>query len=94
MIKLKPDEIELRGSWELVGTSMKADDVCERIENLISSHLIEIGEDESGWNKLYQDTEDKRYWELSYPESETHGAGPPLLKNLPVQEAKKRYHIK
>lgn len=93
MMKLKPNEIELRGSWELVGTSMKADDVSNRIESLISTYLTEIGEDESGWNKLYQDPEDKRYWELSYPESEMHGGGAPLLKNVSLQEAKGKYQV-
>lgn len=92
-MKLKPNEIELRGSWELVGTSMKADDVSNRIESLISTYLTEIGEDESGWNKLYQDPEDKRYWELSYPESEMHGGGAPLLKNVSLQEAKGKYQV-
>jgi hypothetical protein len=89
VIKLKPNEIELRGSWELVGNSMKADEVSQRIETLISTYLIEAGEDESGWIKLYQDPEDKRYWELSYPESEMHGGGPPLLRNLSLQEVEK-----
>ena len=90
-MKLKPNEIELRGNWEFVGNSMKADNISERIENLISSYLIEISEDESGWNKLYQDPEDERYWELSYPESEMHSGGAPLLKNLSLHEAKEKY---
>lgn len=92
-MKLKPNEKELRGSWKIEGDSMKANEICERIESLISSYLIGIGEDESGWNKLYQDPEDKRYWELSYPESEMHGGGTPLLRNLNLQEAKEKYHI-
>jgi hypothetical protein len=92
-MKLKPNEIELQGSWEFVGNSMKADNISERIENLVSSYLIEISEDESGWNKLYQDPEDKRYWELSYPESEMHGGGAPLLKSLSLNEAKKKYRV-
>ena len=90
-MKLKSNEIELKGGWKLVGTSMRVDDVCERIESLISSYLIKIGEDESGWNKLYQDPEDKRYWELSYLESEMHGGGAPLLKNLSLQEVNEKY---
>ncbi len=92
-MKLTSNEIELRGSWKPVGTSMKADDISDRIERLISSYLMEISEDESGWNKLYQDPEDKRYWELSYPESEVHGGGPPLLRNLSLQEAMQKYQF-
>ena len=92
-MKLKPNEIELRGGRELEGNSVKADNISERIESLISSYLVEINEDESGWSKLYQDPEDKRYWELSYPESEIHGGGAPLLRNLSLQEVKKKYQI-
>lgn len=92
-MKLMPDEIELRASWVL-DTSMKNDEVGERIENLISNYLIEVSEDESGWEKLYQDPEDKRYWELTYPESEAHGGGAPLLRNLLEPEAKKKYQFK
>ena len=91
MMKLKPNETELRGSWKLNGSSMIADDVCKRIEILISTYLTIISEDESGWNRLYQDLEDKRYWEHSYPQSEVHGGGPSLLRNLSPQEAKEKY---
>jgi hypothetical protein len=93
MMKLKSEETILKGSWKLSGGSMEADAVSERIERLISEYLIEIGEDESGWNKLYQDPEDNRYWELTYPESETHGGGASQLENIPTQEAKRKYNI-
>lgn len=92
-MKLKPDEIELHGKWKLIGTSIKADTTSKRIERLISTYLIEIDEDESGWNKLYQDPDDKRYWELSYPESEIYGGGAPLLKRISLEEAKEKYQI-
>jgi hypothetical protein len=93
MMKLKPKEMILVGSWKLFGGSVEADSVCERIEWLITEYLIEIGEDESGWNKLYQDPENNRYWELTYPESETHGGGAPQLKNISTQEAERKYKI-
>ena len=82
MKNLKSNEIELRGSWELVDGSNTADDVSNQIEMLISTHLVEIDEDESGWFKLYKDPDDNSFWELSYPESELHGGGAPLLKRL------------
>ena len=93
MMKLKPNEIELRGSWKLEGTSMNADAICVRIESLITNYLVKISEDDSGWDKLFQDPEDKRYWELSYPEGEMHGGGAPLLINLSLQKAKEKYQI-
>ena len=90
-MKLKPEETILKGSWKLIGHSMEADSVCERIESLIAEYLIEVSEDESGWNKLYKDPEDNRYWELTYPESEIHGGGAPQLENISIQEAEKKY---
>lgn len=92
-MKLRPNETELRGNWMFIESSIKADDVSKRIEILISSYLIEMCTDESGWNKLYQDPDDKRFWELTYPDSEMHGGGAPLLKNLSMQEAKEKYRI-
>lgn len=92
-MKLKPNEIELKGNWKLKGSSIKVDLVCERIEKLISEYLVEIAINENGWNKLFQDPEDKRYWELTYPESEMHGGGPPLLRYLSIQEARSKYPL-
>lgn len=34
------------------------------------------------WTVLYQDPQDKRYWEFHYPEGELHGGGPPSLRVL------------
>jgi hypothetical protein len=91
MIQIKSEEVELRGKWILNGSSIEVDDVSKRIEKLISEHLIEIATDESGWEKLYQDPEDKRFWELIYPESEMQGGGPTMLRNLSEFEAREKY---
>lgn len=93
MMKLRPNETELHGSWRFIDSSMQADDIAKRIEVLISTYLTLIAEDESGWNKLFLDPEDKRYWELTYPESEMHGGGAPLLRNLSAIEAKRKYTL-
>jgi len=47
-----------------------------------------ISADESGWLKLYQDPEDKRYWQLSFEHGEMQGGGPPSLILLSELEAK------
>jgi len=90
---LHPYEKELRGNWYYRGGTIQEDEICERIKYLISYHLIEIGIDESGWCKLYQDPRDNRYWELSYPESEMHGGGAALLSNVSLQEVFKKYQL-
>jgi hypothetical protein len=57
---------------------------------LIEHHLKRVGEDPSGWNILYRDPSDGRYWELIFPHSELQGGGPPTLCQI-SQEDRVRY---
>jgi hypothetical protein len=91
MTNLKPSETVLTGQWILQGGCPVADDVCKRILALMKSHLVEVGRDASGWNTLYRDPTDGRYWELVYPQSELHGGGPPELRCLTTDEARQKY---
>jgi len=90
-MNIKPSETVLTGQWILRGGRPVADDVCNRILALTKSHLLEVGRDASGWNTLYRDPSDGRYWELVYPQSELHGGGPPELRCLTVEEATQKY---
>jgi len=90
-MKINSNEIEIRGNWIFIGSSVEADNETKRIEKLIRKYLIEVSVAGDGWEKLFQDPEDKRYWELTYPESEMHGGGAPLLRNISEMEAKKKY---
>ena len=83
-MSIENQEIALRGSWKFDGKKVLKDSVCERIEYLISNYLKKVASDSSGWNTLYQDPQDNRYWELIYPNSELHGGGPPSLINLSI----------
>lgn len=65
--------------------------MCARIETLRDSYLVELAHGTSGWNTLYRDPEDGRLWELSYPQGELHGGGPPQLALLAVRQAVHRY---
>ena len=94
MIKLEKTETELRGTLKLNGTIVELDEIGKRIERLVIGYLDEIANDKSGWYKLYQDPYDKRYWELSYPDSEMQGGGAPLLVNISAENAKDRYNLK
>ena len=88
-------EREIRGKWIVVGRRVEADDDCRRIEELAARHLQELDRDPTGWDRLFVDPDDGRYWELTYPESELHGGGPPLLRNLQESEARaKCSHLK
>jgi len=89
------DEIMISGRWETVAGKVRADEVCRRIEDLITNYLVELGKDASGWDRLFVDPSDGRYWELTYPDSQLHGGGPPRLANLAKSEAGVKYgHLK
>ncbi len=92
-MKIEPNEILLKGNWVFKDGSMTNDSISQRIEKLTSEYLIEVGEDDSGWNKLYRDPEDNRYWELTYPESEAHGGGAPQLEFLSDRQVKSKYRL-
>jgi hypothetical protein len=91
MIEIKPEETLLAGQWMFEGGRVVGDDVCERIRLLIDSYLSKIANDVSGWNTLYVDPRDGRYWELIYPQGELQGGGPAQLRCLTTDEAEQRY---
>ena len=93
MNKLMPDEYLLEGQWHYDGQKVTADDVCKRIEWLISEALEVLGSDELGWEKLYRDSNDNRLWLLYYPQDEIHGGGPPSLKLITESESKRKFNV-
>lgn len=80
MKRISPDESIIEGQWVESGKNVVGDDACKRIEWLVSGILENKGADESGWETLYQDPKDKRFWILFYRHSERHGGGPPSLR--------------
>ena len=90
-MKIQPTETQLTGKWLSRDGRAVADETCERINELVRSHLRQLGRDASGWDVLYRDTDDGRLWELTYPQSELHGGGPPQLRCLAPDEARKKY---
>lgn len=94
MKKIDISETELTGSIILDGKTVKKDDVFMRINWLRNNYLKEIAVDESGWEVLYQDPNDSRYWELTFPDSESHGGGAPKLSYVKLSETiKSKYKI-
>jgi len=92
-MKLQRGERRLDGKWELVGGRMIGDSTCERIEKLITKDLKRIGTDTSGWDTLYRDPQDGRYWELVYLQSEMHGGGPPSLIQVEKDAVRSKYGL-
>lgn len=90
-MKLSSDDMDLLGQWLLKGNKVVADETCRRIEWLVDLHLIHLGSDASGWDDLYRDPIDGRLWERTWPKSEMHGGGPPRLRCVTVDDARKKY---
>lgn len=92
-MKLLNNETKLIGHWEYNDGTMKKDEITARIEALIQNDLLKVATDSTGWDILYIDQLDKRYWELTYTESELQGGGPPTLSLISIEEAKLKYRI-
>ena len=93
MTGLQPKETLLVGKWELIGGRVQKDPTEERIERLIGSSLEKVVTIAGGWQTLYRDPGDGRYWELTFPQSELHGGGPRTLRYIEQSEAKNKYGI-
>src|SRR5262245_47029775 len=94
-MNLQPHESDLVGRWELKDGKMVANATSRRIEWLIENQLAELGSDASGWDVLYRDPSDGRLWELTYPQSDSHGGGPPRLTCIDSGEVQRKYgHLK
>lgn len=90
-MKLQPNETELVGNWVVKDGRVVGDAVDERIAWLISHHLRKCAV--GNWEILFQDPDDGRYWEETFPHSHWHGGGPPALKCISSEEAKVKYGI-
>lgn len=90
-MRIPPEEKEIVGGWTTVQSRVEADSNSRRINELISHHLRKVARDSSGWDSLYVDPSDNRFWELTYPESASHGGGPPHLKCLSRMEVREKY---
>jgi hypothetical protein len=90
-MKLRPDESDLIGKWRRVGDAIEADSTARRIDRLIKDQLEKLGTDTSGWDVLYKDPNDGRFWELTYPDSYSEGGGPPRLTCVTVEVARDKY---
>jgi hypothetical protein len=72
---------------------MTEDEACRRIRSLVDTELQQVATASNGWEKLYRDPKDARYWEWFYPHSEMHGGGPPALRVLSSEVARQKYDL-
>jgi hypothetical protein len=92
-MNLKSTESKIEEEWIPGINGAVTCNESARIDWLIKNVLVFITRDESGWDTLYQDPTDGRFWELTYPRSEMHGGGPRLLHALENADAGKRYRF-
>lgn len=90
--RLDPDETELVGAWVSEGARVIRDPVDQRIDAVVA-RLEEVARSSDGWDTLYRDPSDGRYWELTYPQSGMHGGGPKRLANVPGEIAISKYRL-
>jgi hypothetical protein len=90
-MEIDPTETLITGNWVLQGGKAVGDRNCDRIERLTSSHLVFIKKDTSGRDSLYSNPSDGAFWVRVYPQSQMQGGGPPELRRLSLDEAKREY---
>lgn len=90
-MQIGPNETLITGRWFTSDGRVVVDEACERIEVLTQSHLVQVGQDGSGWDTRYRDPNDGRFWELTYPQSDIHGGGPPQLRCVAASKASAKY---
>lgn len=91
--KLSKDETDLVGGLVEKQGSIVPDSVTDGIHFLTKHVLKQVGSFDYGWDVLYVDQNDGRFWELSYPESGSHGGGAPRLTTISPQQARVKYKI-
>jgi hypothetical protein len=85
------NETKLLGQWLFENGSMQKDATTIRIESLLENYLKLVARNSSGWDALFSDPNDGRFWELTFPFSEMQGGGPPCLTAISLEEARGRY---
>lgn len=90
-IGLKASESILVGGYQFEDGILVPDEVFLRIDFLKGTLLNKVAVDSAGWQVLYEDPEDGRFWELCYPDSGDHGGGAPMLRLITTDEAGAKY---
>ena len=90
---LAPDEHLLAGAWGEERNRATHDDVDRRILWLVTRRLVAVGHAAGGWDQLYRDPRDGRYWELTFPQGSLHGGGPRRLESVDARVAREKYGV-
>ena len=85
------EKIKYVGRWIVDNGKVVGNRECDIINKLISTELTFVADRDSGWVRLHRNSSTGIYWELSYPQGELHGGGPPTLETLTEDEVVQRY---
>ena len=88
--ELGPEEQLLFGAGSLSGHG-ELGDVDARILWLVRHRLSPRATAAGGWEQLFLDPRDGRYWELTFPHGSLHGGGPRRLAHLSIDEVEAKY---
>ncbi len=94
-MKLSSSEVELVGKWIMENGKVRADETCDRIQWLTTHHLRKVATSKQwgDWETLFEDPDDGRFWERTYPQGEMQGGGPPRLSLLSREKAQAKYQL-
>jgi len=93
-VPIASTETLIEGDWEVANGRMIPNAAVKRIRSLISDELTKIAVSSNGWETLYQDPRDGRYWELMFLHGEMHGGGPESLRWIDGHTARQKYRMR
>jgi hypothetical protein len=91
--ELGPDEHRLDGAWLDTPSGVSSDEIDRRIFWLVRHSLRARAMANGGWDQLFVDPRDGRYWELTFPHGSLHGGGPRRLTALSPDAARAKYPL-
>lgn len=92
---LRADETTLTGREIFDGKRIYSDVTWDRIRTLTRNSLEKVAEspESGGWETLYRDPADGRFWEQVFLQGHRQGGGPPTLRVISHEEASVKYGL-
>ncbi|WP_299775903.1 Imm27 family immunity protein [uncultured Pseudoteredinibacter sp.] len=65
----------------------------KEIDKFLNKYCDKVATDESGWEILYRAKSTQEYWVKTYPNSEQHGGGKPVVVNISKEAAEAKFGV-